>query len=130
MFSKDLNFLPTIVGDLLEKTEKVEIKSLIEKEDTIEAVDIDVSNFDEGNWWKDLFDEEDGFDSYGSIMYLETQLTFEDILYFSTEEEIKQLINRYDRQQLKEAFFELYLLYNKIVKNAVERAKLLEKGKK
>lgn len=127
MFSKDLHFLPTIVGDLIDKTEEIKITPLKVEEQTMEAIDIDVSDFDESNWWKELFEEDDGFDGYGSIMYLETELSFEDILYFSTEQEIKDLVAKYDYKQLKDAFFEIYYLYVKMIKETKEKAKMARK---
>lgn len=130
MFSKDLSFLPTIVGSLIDKTEEIDIKPLNLEENTVEAVDIDLSDFDEENWWKSLFEQEDdGLDGLGNVVYLETDLSFEDILYFSTEQEIKDLVSRYNMGQLKQAFFELYDLYMNMCKSAKENASTLRKVK-
>lgn len=127
MFSKKLDFLPTIVGDLLDKTEKIEITPL--EDITSEAIDIDISDLQERDWWKYIFkDGEDGFDGFGEEILLETALTLEDIIYFSTENEIKDMVERYNFDQLKQAFFELYYLYVKMTKEASEKAKITRKA--
>ena len=127
MFSKDLDFLPTIVGDLLEQTQKIEITPIQVEQTIVDTfVEIDVSDLDDKDWWKTIFDEnEDGFDSFGDAIYLETELTLEDVLYFSTEEEVKDFVYRLKKQQLRDAFMELYAMHLKILKQA--REKLLQK---
>lgn len=127
MLFRKLDFLSTTVGDLLDKTEKIYIAA--PEDVTSEVIEIDISDLQERDWWKYVFkDGEDGFDCFGEEILLETELTLEDVIYFSTENEIKDMIERYNLEQLKQTFFELYYLYVKMTKEASEKAKITRKA--
>lgn len=114
--------------NVLEETKKIEILPA-QEDTTLEVLEIDISDLGQREWESPVFkDGEEGFSSFGKEVSLETKFTLEDIIYFSTEDEMKEMVEKYDKTELKKAFFELYYLYIKIMKEATEKAKNNKKG--